>query len=95
MINKTYQEGKDVCVVSFYVKRDDAQKVEILGDWNGWKPEELKRKKDGTFWISKRLKKGNSYRFKYLIDGHIWENDPEADEMVPNPFGTTDSLIRV
>ncbi|MEN3028583.1 MAG: isoamylase early set domain-containing protein [Aquificaceae bacterium] len=53
------------------------------------------RKKDGTFWISKKLRRGRGYRFKYLIDGHIWENEPEADKMVPNPFGTTDSLIEL
>jgi|UniRef100_A0A7C2VFT6 1,4-alpha-glucan branching enzyme len=93
MIKKTY--AGDVCVVSFYVKKEGAQKVELVGEWNQWKPEAMKRKKDGTFWISKRLKKGKSYRFKYLIDGEFWENEIEADQQVPNPFGTTDSLIVV
>lgn len=95
MVTKTYQEGKNLCTVSFYVKREDAQKVELVGEWNNWEPEPMKRKKDGTFWISKKLRSGRSYRFKYLIDGHVWENEPEADQMVPNPFGTTDSLIEL
>ncbi|MCS6875906.1 MAG: isoamylase early set domain-containing protein [Aquificaceae bacterium] len=95
MVTKSYQEGKETCVVTFYVRKDDAQSVEIVGEWNDWKPEAMKRKKDGTFWISKHLKKGRSYRFKYLIDGHLWENEMEADQQVPNPFGTTDSLINI
>ncbi|RMH80769.1 MAG: hypothetical protein D6674_02650 [Acidobacteria bacterium] len=92
MIKKAYQEEKGLCTVSFYVKKDNAERVEIVGEWNGWKPEPMRRKKDGTFWTSKRLKPG-TYRFKYLIDGHLWENDLEADQQVPNPYGTTDSLI--
>lgn len=93
MVKKTYQKDKNICVVSFYVKRDNAQKVELVGEFNNWQPEPMKRKKDGTFWISKRLKTGRSYRFKYLIDGQYWENELSADQQVPNPFGTTDSLI--
>lgn len=92
MVNKNYQEGKDLCTVTFYFKSDNANRVELVGEWNNWQPEEMKRKKDGTFWLSKKLKKG-SYRFKYLVDGQHWENELSADEQVPNPFGTTDSLI--
>ncbi|MFN3471211.1 MAG: isoamylase early set domain-containing protein [Aquificaceae bacterium] len=82
-----------LCIVTFYYKGEKAQKVELVGEWNDWKPEAMKRKKDGTFWITKRLKSGRSYRFKYLIDGQYWENELQADQQVPNPFGTTDSLI--
>jgi hypothetical protein len=35
------------------------------------------------------------YRFKYLLDGHSWENDPNADDYVENEFGGHDSVIRV
>jgi 1,4-alpha-glucan branching enzyme len=93
MIVKKCVEGKGYCVVSFYVEKPHAQKVELVGEWKGWEPEEMKRKRDGTFWLSKRLRKGRSYRFKYLIDGQFWENELEADGQVPNPFGTTDSLL--
>ena len=93
MIRKSYV--KNLCVVSFYYKKNNVQKVELVGEWNDWKPELMKRKKDGTFWISKRLRAGRSYRFKYLVDGQYWENELEADAQVPNPFGTTDSLINI
>lgn len=93
MIKKTYQKDRKRCVVTFYVKDDSAQKVDLVGEWNGWKPEPMRRKKDGTFWLSKRLEVGKSYRFKYLIDGWRWKNECFADGEVPNPFGTTDSLI--
>ncbi len=95
MIKKTYLKNKNICVVTFYVKKIDAEKMELVGEWNQWKPEPMKRKKDGTFWLSKRLKTGRGYRFKYLIDDTYWENELSADQQVPNPFGTTDSLILI
>ncbi len=52
----------------------------------------MKRTKDGTFWITKRLKKG-TYRFKYVVNDTSWVNDDKADGYVPNPFGGTDSLL--
>ncbi|MFN3598883.1 MAG: isoamylase early set domain-containing protein [Aquificaceae bacterium] len=91
MIQKVCKEN--LCIITFYYKEEKAQRVELVGEWNGWKPEAMKRKKDGTFWITKRLKAGKSYRFKYLIDGQYWENELQADQQVPNPFGTTDSMI--
>jgi len=38
---------------------------------------------------------GNSYRFRYLLDGGHWENDWAADACAPNPFGTEDSAVNV
>jgi 1,4-alpha-glucan branching enzyme len=93
MLKKTYLEKQGVCMVTFNVKFEGASKVELVGEWNNWIPEVMKRKKDGSFWITKRLKKGREYRFRYLIDGHLWENDSQADRYVPNPYGSMDSVV--
>jgi hypothetical protein len=55
----------------------------------------MKRRKDGRFSITLFLASGRDYRFKYLLDGHLWENDWKADGYVPNCYGTEDSLITV
>ncbi|MEZ0361493.1 MAG: isoamylase early set domain-containing protein [Hydrogenobacter sp.] len=94
MLKKSYIEKQGICVVTFNVRFDGASKVELVGEWNGWTPEVMNKKRDGSFWLMKRLRSGREYRFKYLIDGNAWENDPYADGYVPNPFGTTDSLVR-
>ena len=93
VVKKCHQE-MDTCWVTFNVNFEGAQKVHIVGEWNGWEKEEMKRKRDGSFWITKRLKKGE-YRYKYLVNETQWFNDPSADEYVPNPFGGTDSLVVV
>ena len=56
-------------------------------------PWHLLEKKKDTYQIELRLKPEQSYRFKYLIDNELWENDYAADEYIPNQFGTEDSVI--
>jgi hypothetical protein len=43
--------------------------------------------------LTLELAKGNSYQFRYLIDGNNWQNDWHADRYVPNPFGGENSVI--
>ncbi len=81
------------CVVTFEVSFDNAEKVCVVGDWNGWKPE-LMRKRGSVFVLKKTFDKGKEYRFRYLINDNIWENDPSADGFVSNPFGSEDCLIK-
>ncbi len=53
----------------------------------------MKRKKDGRFSIALNLEGGREYRFRYYLDGSRWENDPDCDRLVPNIFGTQDSVV--
>jgi hypothetical protein len=55
----------------------------------------MKRQKDGRFTVTLSLPAGKAYRFRYLVDGACWANDPTADASVPNPFGSEDSVIQV
>ncbi len=90
MLSKKCKQS--TCWVTFKVRFDNAQSVYLVGEWSGWEKEAMKRTKDGTFWITKRLKKG-TYRFKYVVNDTSWVNDDKADGYVPNPFGGTDSLL--
>ncbi len=94
MVVKKCAEDREVCWITFSVAFENAQRVYLVGEWSGWQKEEMRKRKDGSFWITKRLKKG-SYRFKYLVDDREWYNDPQADHYVPNPFGGTDSVVVV
>jgi 1,4-alpha-glucan branching enzyme len=53
------------------------------------------RRKDGSCTLTLSLPSGQPYRFRYLLDGKHWVNDPAADAYVPNPFGSEDSVIQV
>jgi 1,4-alpha-glucan branching enzyme len=98
MLKKEYSPAGKSCKVTFSLSdEDDFDSVVVLGDFNDWEPKNgvMKRKKDGTFTATIALKAGKAYRFRYLINGDRWSNDPEADSTVPNEFGTDDSVVSV
>jgi hypothetical protein len=53
----------------------------------------MSKRKDGRFSVTVSLAQGGNYRFKYLLDGERWENDPQADLYVDNDFGSKDSVV--
>jgi 1,4-alpha-glucan branching enzyme len=72
-----------------------AQQAVVVGEFNNWDPAAtpMKRKKDGSFTAALNLESGKEYRYKFYVDGGRWENDPNPDRLVPNSFGSLDSLI--
>ncbi len=98
MIKKTYSKGKRACRVTFELPPEvNAQSAHLSGEFNDWDQTShlMKRRKDRTFTLTISLKPGQSYRFRYLLDGERWDNDWAADGYVPNPFGSEDSLVDV
>jgi len=96
-ISKQYLKTKPVCKVTFTVPAKDAEKVSVIGDFNEWNAEknQLKKLKNGSFKGTVNLEKGNSYEFKYLIDGSF-VNETEADALKWNDFaGTENSVVTV
>jgi len=87
-ITKTFVKSKSVYKVTFTVPAEAAvetKKVALVGEFNGWNPEEaiaLKKQKDGSFKASLELGAGE-YQFRYILDDAKWENDWEADKYVP------------
>lgn len=97
-MKKKYLKSKNVCKVTFVLPKEaakDAQTVHLVGDFNQWDMQAtpMKKMKDGSFQISMELEAGKSYQFRYLIDGKIWENDWEADQYVPSPYGGAENSV--
>ena len=55
----------------------------------------MKQLKNGSFSVTVSLPAGQSYRYRYLLDGERWENDWDAESYVSNEFGGEDSVITV
>ena len=72
-----------------------AQVAAVCGDWNGWSPgaDVMRPDGEGGFSLTVELAAGRAYRFRYLLDGHRWENDWAADAYKPNDFGADDSVV--
>jgi hypothetical protein len=74
-----------------------AADVLLCGDFNGWTsaPTPLAQGHDGAWQVTLPLEPGNSYHYRYLLDGQRWENAWQADRYEPNPFGSDNSVVIV
>ena len=54
----------------------------------------MKKLKNGTWNVRAELKVGETYRYRYLVDG-VWKDDPECTERETSPFGSENCLITV
>lgn len=86
---------KKTQVTFVYAPENGCRRVQLAGSFNSWEPAacSMTRQKDGTFRKRLTLQPGE-YRYKFLVDGQ-WVEDTQADSLVPNEFGTYDSLVRV
>jgi hypothetical protein len=71
-----------------------ASQVAVCGEWNNWSPEsDIMERTEDAFTHTVELEAGRTFRFRYLLDGHRWENDWAADLYVPNDHGGDDSVV--
>jgi 1,4-alpha-glucan branching enzyme len=96
MISKTPLKRNGNTKVTFELPQESAgEQVSLCGEFNDWSPERtpMTKRKGGRFSVTLTLPVGRSFRFRYLVDGQRWENDPAADDYVPNDYGSEDSVI--
>ena len=94
-IKKQYLKKEPVCKVTFRIANGhglEANDIKLLGDFNNWDAsiESMKKLKSGEFTQVVKLETGREYQFRYFVDGAFWENEPEADKLVPNGFDRDD-----
>ncbi|MCI1209570.1 MAG: isoamylase early set domain-containing protein [Treponema sp.] len=99
-LKKTFSKDKEKCTVTFTVTAEAAQganTINIAGDFNSWSSTDtpLTKKKDGSFSVKLVLDAGKEYQFRYLLDGHKWENDWKADKYIPAPYSNADNSVVV
>ena len=73
----------------------DAREVTLCGDFNDWSRDSIRlaRNDTGEWEATVGLQVGQAYRYRYLLDGHHWENAWNADQYIPNPYGGDDSVL--
>lgn len=99
-IKKTYHASKPECKVVFKLNKGiaaSAQKVFLVGDFNGWNETETEMKplKNGDFTVTLNLETGREYQFRYLVDSVDWINEPEADKYIQNIYHSENSVITI
>jgi len=98
MLKKNYTKTGQKCRVTFkYPNPEQADSAVLAGDFNDWSltGHPMRRLKDGSFSQTITLPANQSYQFRYVLDGNIWVNDPDADESVANEYGEENSVVQI
>lgn len=82
--------------VIFTIEAPPDARVQIAGDFNGWRPEVLHfaHDKGRPAWQKLITLKPGSYQYKYLIDGQ-WTTDPTNNDVIDDCLGGSNSIVRV
>jgi 1,4-alpha-glucan branching enzyme len=98
MLIKNYSKSGTICRVTFkYNNSESCDNAALVGEFNNWSLKEnpMNKLKNGGFSVTISLQAGNSYQFRYLLDGKTWVNDAEADNYVTNQYGEENSIVTV
>lgn len=98
MLSKNYSKTGKICRVTFkYSNPEQAETAVLSGTFNSWSLTDnpMKRLKNGSFSLTISLQAGNTYPFRYVLDGKTWVNDENADSYLSNEYGEDDSVVDV
>ena len=95
MLKKKFFKSKNEAEVTFEFSASSNKQVALVADFNQWEPVKMRFvKKDKVFRTKVRLPKDESFCFRYLLDNNEWQNDHKADDYIPNPFGSDNSVVK-
>lgn len=97
-IRKQFLKRRPVCKVTFTLPEsmgNSAADAHVVGEFNQWSTSAtpMQRSKKGAFSATVELDKDRSYQFRYLLGNARWENDPDADDLQPTPFGDSHNSV--
>ncbi len=74
----------------------NADRVELVGDFTGWRDRAITMTREDTGWWSATVAvEAGDHDFKYLVDGSKWVPDYAASGVRANQFGGWVSLLQV
>jgi 1,4-alpha-glucan branching enzyme len=97
-LTKKFLKSKPVCKVTFKLQSEeakDAKSATLVGDFNNWNPKKAKmtKLKNGAFTTTLDLETGQSYAFRYMLNGSQWVNDDAADKYVSSGVGAEQNCV--
>lgn len=84
-------------LVRFTYHDDGAATVNLVGDFNDWDQTNipLQRSEAGTWHASVKVEPGVEYRYKFIVDGDRWIEDPTHGMKQEDGFGGFNSILRI
>jgi hypothetical protein len=69
----------------------DCEAMVLKGAWDNWKGTEMRKKKDGSFYLRKSIPAGR-WEYGFEGDGSGWQIDP-SKETVSSPYGSLNNVL--
>ncbi len=92
---KSLSTGPQPVPIRFEFTNSTAVSVCVAGTFNDWQPEAKPLHPTGDgHWLKETVLFPGTYEYRLVVDGQ-WMADPLARESVPNPFGGSNSILRV
>ena len=85
-VHLSRDEASGQCSVLFTLESDAvAGVVSVVGPFNGWTAgvDTLVLQEDGTLSVTVLVASDQDVHFRYLAEGGVWFDDPDADEITP------------
>lgn len=75
----------------------EAASVAVVGDFNAWDPRRnpMARGSERAAWRARLLLPPGVYQYNFVVDGTVWEKDPQAKNTLADGFGGQNSVIVV
>ena len=72
-----------------------AASVAVVGDFNGWDPRRnpMVRGAEREAWRARLVLPPGVYQYSFVVDGTVWEKDPQAKNFLADGFGGENSVI--
>lgn len=71
-----------------------ADSIHVVGDFNNWDQRATPLRQSETGWMTTlELDAGQSYQYRYLMNGDDWYNDWQADAYATNEYGGDNSVV--
>lgn len=93
MITKTLCKDGRIGLGFYSEVMPEAESVQIVGSFDDWQAQPMRRLKDGRFMTMRYLQAGERYEYRYLVNGETWINDAEAESYTPNPYGSDNCVV--
>ncbi|HLN59436.1 MAG TPA: hypothetical protein VK416_12825, partial [Thermoanaerobaculia bacterium] len=83
--------------VVFTYHDDRARRVELAAEFNGWDPRRgaFAPASGGVWRLALDAPPPGRYRYKLLVNGERWIEDPANGAKEPDPYGGFDSVLRI
>jgi len=97
VIKKQYIKTRKITKITFELPKNlEHDNVHLLADFNDWQPVAFERLKNGKWKLVQEVAEAGAYEFRYMSkqgQNYHFFNDDSADTHIPNPLGTTNSVI--